>query len=259
MEEAALRAAAAVDQVMPARLRRRVEALQATTVPLAVGRPTVEPSVLALLALACRDGERLRFRYVDRAGVETGRHVEPHRLVSTGRRWYLVARDVDREDWRCFRVDRLGDPLPTGRRSSPTDPPDAARFVSEAISSRPYRWQARVLLQAPADAVLSLVPATVGVVEVVDDERCLLVSGSDSLDSLALHLVLLDVPFTPLEAPGAASALRGPRGSARPRCRGLTGVAAIRGACCGNAPGANARSKHQASAGRRYGRPRVEP
>ncbi len=201
IEEAALRAAAAIEQVMPTRLRRRVQALLATTVALTATDAVVEPSVLALLALACRDGERLRFGYVDRSGVDSRRHVEPYRLVSTGRRWYLVARDIDRDDWRSFRVDRLHDPQPTGRHSTPADPPDAGRFITNALSTGPYRWQARVLMAAPAAVVASRIPPTVAVIEAIDDERCLLISGSDSLDAIAFHLAMLDVPFTPLEPP----------------------------------------------------------
>lgn len=157
--------------------------------------------MLALLALACAYGERLRFGYRNGAGASSRRHVEPYRLVFTGRRWYLVARDLDRSEWRTFRVDRLRDSRPTGVRSRPVHPPDAARFVSEQIASRPYRWQATALLEAPADVIASMVPATVAVVEAVDDRQCLLTSGSDSLDSIALHLALLGVPFTPLEPP----------------------------------------------------------
>jgi predicted DNA-binding transcriptional regulator YafY len=199
--EAAARAAAAIDQVMPSRLRRRVEALTQTTVPLPASGPSVEPAVLACLAVACRHGERLRFGYRNGAGLQTRRHVEPYRLVSTGRRWYLVAHDLDKLQWRSFRVDRLGDPLPTGVRSRPPRPPDAARFVSEGISTRPYRWRARVRLDAPADVVAGLVPSTVAVVEAMDEQHCLLTSGSDSLDAIALHLAGLGIPFTPLEPP----------------------------------------------------------
>jgi predicted DNA-binding transcriptional regulator YafY len=154
---------------------------------------------LAVLALACRQGERLRFSYAGGSGPAGRRHVEPYRLVSTGRRWYLVAQDLDRGEWRSFRLDRLRDVLPTGARSRPADPPDAARFVSEGISSGPYRWRARVLLDAPAGVIAAMVPSTVAVVEAVDEGHCVLTSGSDSLDSIALHLALLDVPFTPLE------------------------------------------------------------
>ena len=199
--EAAARAAAAIDQVMPSRLRRRVEALTTTTVPMPRAAPQVTPAVLASLAVACRHGERLRFGYRSGDGSQTSRHVEPYRLVSTGRRWYLVAHDLDKMEWRSFRVDRLDSPLPTGVRSRPPRPPDAARFVSESISTRPYRWQARVRLDAPAATVAGLVPSTVAVVEAVDEQHCVLTSGSDSLDAIALHLASLGIPFTPLEPP----------------------------------------------------------
>jgi predicted DNA-binding transcriptional regulator YafY len=200
-QEAAARAAAAIDQITPSRLRRRVEALTATTVPLVPAEPAMGPNGLALLALACQQGERLRFRYVGGSGQDSRRHVEPYRLVSTGRRWYLVAHDLDKGEWRSFRLDRLRDVLPTGVRSRPADPPDAARFVSEGISSGPYRWRARVLLDAPVGVVAAMVPSTVAVVEAAGERHCVLTSGSDSLDSIALHLALLGVPFTPLEPP----------------------------------------------------------
>lgn len=201
MEEAAVRAAAVIDRVLPDRLRRRVKALQAAVVPLPSATPQVAPGVLTLLALACRDSERLRFRYVDGEGRESRRLVDPYRLVSTGHRWYLVARDTEKDAWRSFRLDRLADPLPTGQRSRPADPPDAARFVIEGISSRPYRYQARILVKAPAIDVAGRIPPTIGVVEAVDDTSCLLITGSDSLDAIALHLALLGPPFIPLEPP----------------------------------------------------------
>jgi predicted DNA-binding transcriptional regulator YafY len=201
MEEAAARAAAAIDQVLPARLRHRVEALTATTVPLPVAAPPISHNDLAFLAQACQAGERLRFVYRDGSGTETRRHVEPYRLVSTGRRWYLVARDINKKEWRSFRVDRVDSPAGTGVRTRPTDPPDAARFVSEGISTGPYRWRARALLEAPAEVVATMVPSTVAVIEAVDEHSCLLTSGSDSLDSIALHLAHLAIPFIPLDPP----------------------------------------------------------
>lgn len=201
MEEAAARAAAAIDQVLPARLRHRVEALTAATVPLPVASPPISHNDLAFLAQACQSGERLRFIYRDGSGTETRRHVEPYRLVSTGRRWYLVARDIDKGAWRSFRVDRVDSPAGTGVRTRPADPPDAARFVSEGISTGPYRWRARALLDAPAEVVATMVPSTVAVIEAVDEHRCVLTSGSDSLDSIALHLAHLGIPFIPLAPP----------------------------------------------------------
>ena len=110
-----------------------------------------------------------------------------------------MAHDLDKGEWRSFRLDRMEDIRPTGARSHPADPPDAARFVSEGLSSGPYRWRARVLLDAPADVVAAMVPSTVAVVEAIGEGQCLLTTGSDSLDMIALHLARLDIPFTPLE------------------------------------------------------------
>jgi predicted DNA-binding transcriptional regulator YafY len=202
MAEAAVRAAAVIERVLPDRLRRRVDALHKAVVPLpANAAAPVAPAMLGTLALACQDSERLRFCYTDREGRRTRRHVEPYRLVSAARRWYLVARDVDRGEWRSFRLDRITEPLPTGRRSSPADPPDAARFVAEAMSTGPYKWQARVLMDAPASVVAARVPPTVAVVEAAGDERCVLITGSEYLDAIAMHVALVGVPFTPLEPP----------------------------------------------------------
>jgi predicted DNA-binding transcriptional regulator YafY len=199
LADAAVRAAAAIDQVLPARLRRQVEALTATTVPLGV--LSFSHNGIAFLARACLSGERLRFAYRDGSGTQTRRHVEPYRLVSTGRRWYLVARDIDKGQWRSFRLDRLSSAAGTGVRSRPADPPDAAAFVSEGLSAGPYRWRARIRLDAPADVVASMVPATVAVIEALDEHRCLLSTGSDSLEAIAMHVVLLGIPFTPLDPP----------------------------------------------------------
>lgn len=204
MEDAAARAVAVIDRVLPDRLRRRVDALQSSVVPLPPGTPSVAADLIGTIALACREGERLRFGYTDGSGVWRRRHVEPYRLVSTGRRWYLVARDLDRSDWRSFRLDRLSDVLPTGVRSRPADPPDAARFVSESVGARAYPFQARLLLSAPASAVAERVPPTTGVVEALDHERCLLITGAYSLDAIALHVAFLGVPFVPLEPPELA-------------------------------------------------------
>jgi predicted DNA-binding transcriptional regulator YafY len=203
MEEAAVRAAAVIERVLPGRLRVRVDALRSAIVPVQTSHSggAVHPETLSLLALACRDGEHLRFGYTDSRGQQSRRHVAPYRLVSTARHWYLVARDVDKEEWRSFRVDRLAAPLRTGQRSRPADPPDAARFVAEGIASGAYRYQARVLVGAPAEVVAARVPSLAGVVEAVDERRCLLISGSDYLDAIALHLAMLDLPFTPLEPP----------------------------------------------------------
>ena len=133
--DSSVRALAKVVQVMPARLRRRVEALAAMTVPAAwdagtqspAGPAALDPGVLTTIALACRDSERIRFGYVAASGAQSTRHVEPHRLVSLGRRWYLVGYDLDRQDWRSFRMDRLSEPSGSGARFRPRELPGAGR------------------------------------------------------------------------------------------------------------------------------------
>jgi predicted DNA-binding transcriptional regulator YafY len=201
MADAAVRAMAVIDRVLPDRLRRRAAALQSAVVPLPAGTTPVDPDLLGLLALACRDSERLRFRYTDGDGRASNRHAVPFRLVSTGRRWYLVAKDLDRDDWRSFRLDRIADPRPTGVRSRPADPPDAARFVAEGVTTRGYPSQARILLHAPARVVAEHVPPTVAVIEATGERECVLLTGAYRLDMIALHLADLGIPFTPLWPP----------------------------------------------------------
>ncbi len=202
MEETSVRALAKLDQVLPARLRRRIGAVAGYTVSLTSAAPGVDPNALAVIAAACRDHEELRFDYRDRHGNPTRRVTEPHRLVHTGRRWYLVARDLNAQDWRTFRVDRIAAPHPTGRRFVPRDAPDAAAYVAAAVSAAPYRYRAEIRLHAPASVIAEQVPPTVGVVVPLDDDTCLLTTGSDSLDALAVHLTVLDVDFEVL-APAA--------------------------------------------------------
>jgi predicted DNA-binding transcriptional regulator YafY len=197
--ETALRALAKLERVLPARLRQRTAALRLATVPLAGPAPTVDPGVLTVIAEACQDLHRLTFGYRDRDGTASVRSVEPHRLVHTGRRWYLVAHDDDRDDWRTFRADRIDDPRSTGIRFTPHDPPDAAAFVADSVTSAPYRFRARVLVRAPAGVVAERVTPTSGIVEAVDQQSCLLITGGDSLTPIAIHLATLGHQFTVLE------------------------------------------------------------
>ena len=157
--EAAARALAKVTQVMPSRLRRRAEAVAAMTESATWERPgqapAINPDVLASTALACRDTERLRFAYTAASGERTERHVEPHRLVALDRRWYLVAYDLARNDWRSFRLDRIADaPQPTGVPFRPRALPatDAAEFVRRNISATGTR-PVTVIIEAPAEVI----------------------------------------------------------------------------------------------------------
>lgn len=205
--EASVRALAKLEQVLPSRLRERAAAIGQMTVPLTGPVPALDPTVLTALARACRGSERLEFGYQGRSGEATARRVEPHRLVQAGYRWYLVARDVDRDDWRTFRADRIAAPRLTGVRFVPADPPDAAAFVARAVTTAPYRYQARILVQAPADVVAGHVPPTVGVIEPADADSCVLILGSDSLDALAFHTAMLDLDFAVLAPPELISRL----------------------------------------------------
>src|SRR5690348_5287202 len=135
--EASVRALTKVQQVLPARLRRRITALHSFIEPLAYTGPVVDAEALALIAGACRDCEKLRFRYRARDGAATQREVEPHRLVHTGRRWYLAAWDVERNNWRTFRVDRIQQRPTTGQRFTARQPPDGdfAAYVSRSVTT----------------------------------------------------------------------------------------------------------------------------
>src|SRR5690606_17280019 len=126
IEEASLRALAKLEQTLPSRLRRRIDVLREATVSAAGSGPAVDPDVLTAIAEAAHRREQLRFDYRSRAGEETRRRAEPHRLVYTDRRWYLLAWDVDREDWRTYRADRVRPRTPNGPAFAPKDPPEEA-------------------------------------------------------------------------------------------------------------------------------------
>ncbi len=201
VEETAVRALAKLEQVLPARLRHRVAALRGYTVTIAPRHDamvTVDPAVLTTLSAACRDHERVRFDYGSHDGTRTVRTVEPHRLVAWGRRWYLVAWDVERRDWRTFRVDRMTPRVPTGPRFEPRRPPseDLAAYVSGQVSAASWRYRARVVVHAPAaDVTARLGGAAAGTVEPRDDATCVFVTGADSVETLGVYLSLLGVDF----------------------------------------------------------------
>ncbi|MFF3845697.1 helix-turn-helix transcriptional regulator [Streptomyces sp. NPDC002328] len=140
VDEASVRALAKLEQVLPSRLRHRVATLQAATTPLTSGDgASIAPETLTVMASTVAGQERLRFAYRAKDGTESRRLTEPYRLVSTGRRWYLVAYDLEREDWRTFRVDRVRDPFATGARFTPRELPtgDAAEYLRRSIQRRP--------------------------------------------------------------------------------------------------------------------------
>lgn len=148
-----LTALAKLEQVMPPAIRRRVNALAATVQPMRPDRPALDPEVLATLALACRDAERVRFRYRSGEDVETERLVEPSTLVPADRYWYLLCWDVQPADWRTFRVDRMSRLFPTRVRFVPRPLPeeDAAAYVQAAVSSVPMPLAAHAVIDLPID------------------------------------------------------------------------------------------------------------
>ena len=195
IEETSVRALVKLEQVLPSRLRHRVNALWTSTVPVPVpgDGATVDAEVLTAIAGACRDHQRLRFDYRDHGGSASVRTVEPHRLVCWGRRWYLLAWDTDRNDWRTFRVDRLQPRMPTGPRFTPRDLPDddVAAHVTRGVWSAGWRYRARVTLHAPAETVAERIPPAVGLLQAVDARTCVLDTGADTLDTLAVYLSML--------------------------------------------------------------------
>ncbi|MCD0447740.1 YafY family transcriptional regulator [Actinocorallia sp. API 0066] len=204
LEETAIRVLAKLEQIVPARLRESIEALSAVTLPLTgPGAPTVGPDLLTALAASCRAHEKVKFSYRTHAGEVTTRTVEPYRLVHTGRRWYLLGYDVAKDDWRTFRADRISLPLTPGTRFRPRTPPaeDLTAYVSQKVASAPYRYQARVLMHAPADRVAERIPPTAGRIEVVSATSCILHSGANSLDGLALHIGMVGADFAVLDPP----------------------------------------------------------
>ena len=195
--ETSVRALAKLEQVLPSRLRRRVSSVQSMTVPLIGSGPVVDAEVLAQLAIACRDHQRLRIAYAAADGAATRRVCEPHRLVHTGRRWYLVAWDNDRDDWRTFRVDRLrirDQPGPRFAARTLTDD-EVATLTSHSVSTTAYRYQGRFTFHASADRVRRVVTPTSVRVEPAGDDRCTVHTGSNSLDELAVWVAVLGFDF----------------------------------------------------------------
>jgi predicted DNA-binding transcriptional regulator YafY len=212
IEESSLRALTKLEQVLPPRLRQRVRALRAHTVTVPLDRPVpaVDPEVLTAVAGACRDHQCLRFDYRDHEGTRNRRFVEPHTLVCWGRRWYLLAWDLDRRDWRTFRVDRMELRPPAGPRFTPRELPEAdpAAYVSRRVSSTAWRYRARVTVHAPAAVIAARITPAVGVVEAIDGQTCVLDTGADRVETMAVYLGMLGVDFQITDPPELVAHIR---------------------------------------------------
>ncbi|HEY1530445.1 MAG TPA: WYL domain-containing protein [Galbitalea sp.] len=198
IESSSARALAKLEQVLPDRLRRQVRAVHRAVsqapenLDTNVEDPEVDPAALACVASAIRDRHWLRFDYQDQQV-----RVEPYRLVNWRRRWYLVARDPVAATWRSFRLDWMRLRMPTHRVFEPTEFPggDYTAFVLRDVASTGWTVHARFLVFAPADEVLSRINPTVGVVEAVDERTCVLVTGSDSYEVMAVYIGMLGLDF----------------------------------------------------------------
>lgn len=203
IEEAGTRALAKLEQVLPSRLRPTVDALRSTIDrgPENTGTdapdPEVDGTVLQEVARAIRHVEWLRFDYADDL-----RLVEPYRLLSWQRRWYLVARDPQDGSWATYRVDLMQLRMPTRRRFEPNPLPggDYTAFAMRTIAASGWIVHARLRIDASADEVLARINPTVGVVEPLDEHQCVLVTGADSLDTVAVYIGMLMMDFT-VESP----------------------------------------------------------
>jgi predicted DNA-binding transcriptional regulator YafY len=215
MAEASVRALAKVVQVMPKSLRRRVDAVRA----MAAGEShplggldasgSVDAGVLTVLAQACRDTERVRFRHTAASGIGSDRLVEPLRVVPTGRRWYLVGYDLDRADWRTFRLDRIEAPRPTGTAFAPRrlPAPDAASFVADSLARAPRPHAVRATVDLPAQDVRARIGRWAQV-DPIDQATSSVIVNADGLEWVVMAFVVLDAGFRVEGPPEAVRYLR---------------------------------------------------
>ncbi|OMI33949.1 DeoR family transcriptional regulator [Streptomyces sparsogenes DSM 40356] len=211
IEQASLRALAKLEQVLPSRLRHRVGAFRTATESLATESPSaVDPHDLAVTAAAVAGGERLRFAYRAGDGSRSSRLVEPHRLVLAGRRWYLLAYDNERDDWRIFRADRMTRLQPTGIRVPPRELPekDAAAFVTRTMYSLAPTYEVRATVRLPAARVAERLGAAPEEVRPIDENSCELHGRADTLEWLASRLLMLGCEFEVHDPPELRDHLR---------------------------------------------------
>jgi predicted DNA-binding transcriptional regulator YafY len=199
-DQAALSALLKLRQVLPARIADRLAALDAVfTHTPRPDRQQITPALLLDLATRCRHGERTTLTYRDRDATETTRDVDPYRLVYTGSRWYLVAHDLTRHDWRTFRADRIIEATPTGQPVDLPDPPDPATLVNEGLALRPYPVHVTIRLPVPAEEALRLIPPTVGAHRPDGHDATIVDIGGPSADGLARYLLSLGRPLRILQ------------------------------------------------------------
>ncbi|SDT15078.1 Predicted DNA-binding transcriptional regulator YafY, contains an HTH and WYL domains [Nocardioides scoriae] len=210
--EAAVRTLAKLDQVMPPRLRSEVRAITDATATLVATTDQVDGELLLRTARACRDQVRLRFGYRAGDGTTSERRVEPLRLVATSRRWYLAAWDLDRDDWRTFRLDRMSEVEATTWRFVLRQHPDPVELVQRSVTAAPYRFVAVVRLHAPLAVVADQVSAQTGRLEADGEDHCVLTAGGDDLGGITGFLLSLGHELDVLEPEELREAFRASAG-----------------------------------------------
>jgi len=193
--EPAMRTLAKLDQVLPARLRASVEAVSEATVVLGRRDQLVEGAVVALLARAARSCHEVRFAYAAASGDESRRRAEPYRLVATTSRWYLLAWDLDRLDWRSFRLDRMSEVRESTFSFRPREAPDAAEHVRDALERGPHGIDVVLDIDAPLEVVADAVPAGVGALSALGD-RCEMRFSAWDVRAAAARLAWLPWQFS---------------------------------------------------------------
>ncbi|RPA63388.1 YafY family transcriptional regulator [Gordonia oryzae] len=211
MAEASAGALTKLRQVMPSRLRHRLDSLSLEAVPRTEGQVRVSAEVLTDIATTCHRHEQLRFDYRRGDGTESRREVEPYRLVRNGMRWYLIAFDLGRDDWRSFRVDRMDPKIPTGPRFTPRALPEgaASRFLERSLGAMYRTSSARVRIHAPVETIGPMVSDAWGTLESGDEQTCELTLYSTSLPSIARWLHAFDADFTVLSPDALRDELAG--------------------------------------------------
>ncbi len=212
LEESSLRALAKLEQVLPPRLRRQVATVQSVTMQVRRGQPgpTVDPAMLSELARLARERFQVRFDYSDRKQAASARRAEPYRLVNAGQRWYLVAWDLDRADWRTFRVDRMRPGISAGARFTPRPltNAEAEALVARGVPPEARKFQARVIVHAPAAQLVERLGPWIGTVESINDNTCVIHTGADTAELLASWLGMLGAPFRVTEPPELVASLQ---------------------------------------------------
>ncbi|WP_066927666.1 helix-turn-helix transcriptional regulator [Streptomyces sp. NBRC 110611] len=199
IEDTSLRTLAKLEQVLPSRLRRRVSHLAEAATFVSQPVQGADAELLAALAAACVAHEKIRFGYAPAHGAPSRRLAEPQRLVTAGRRWYLVAYDLDRAGWRTFRVDRIDALHRTGSRVPERALPDgqsAAAYVADALAAGPGSCRAELIIHAPIERAAEGVPSSLGVLEQLDVNRCRLRTAVDSPEYLAFRIAALRLDYT---------------------------------------------------------------